>query len=58
MKSSQSSHTTESLVDEADESTESESLSEGQLYDFITNQPVQDSPVERILQTVAALAGG
>jgi type I restriction enzyme M protein len=28
-------------------------LAEGQLYDFITNQPVQDSPVERTLQTVA-----
>ena len=53
MKSSQSSHTTESIVDEADESAASESLSEGQLYDFITNQPVQDSPVERTLQTVA-----
>ena len=53
MKSSQSSYATESIVDEADESTESEALSEGQLYDFITNQPVQDSPVERTLQTVA-----
>ncbi len=53
MKSSQSSHTTESIFDEADESAASESLSEGQLYDFITNQPVQDSPVERTLQTVA-----
>lgn len=53
MKSSQFSHTTESVLDEADESAASESLSEGQLYDFITNQPVQDSSVERTLQTVA-----
>lgn len=53
MKSSQSSHATETPFDEADESAGSESLSEGQLYDFITNQPVQDSPAERTLQTVA-----
>ena len=53
MKSSQSSHAAETPFDEADDSAGSESLSEGQLYDFITNQPVQDSPVERTLQTVA-----
>lgn len=53
MKSSQSSHATETPFDEADEGAASESLSEGQLYDFITNQPVQDSPVERTLQAVA-----
>jgi len=53
MKSSQSSHATDASFDEADESGASESLSEGQLYDFITNQPVQDSPAERTLQAVA-----
>lgn len=28
-------------------------LAEGQLYDFITNEPVKDSPAERTLQAVA-----
>jgi hypothetical protein len=52
MKSSQSSHATETPFDEADESAASESLSKGQIYDFITNQPVQDSLVEQTLQAV------
>lgn len=30
-----------------------EALAQGQLHDFITNQPVADSPAERTLQTVA-----
>ena len=53
MKSSKPSPVTEPLLDETDEEGTAEALSEGQLYDFITNQPVQDSPVERTLQTVA-----
>jgi len=31
----------------------SESLAENQLYDYITNQPVKDTPVERVIQAVA-----
>ena len=44
---------------EADESTESSgddeggNITEGQLYDYITNEPVADSPTERTLQAVA-----
>jgi hypothetical protein len=36
-----------------DEDNLSESLAENQLYDFINNQPVKDTPVERVLQVVA-----
>ncbi len=53
MKSSKTNPVTDSFLDETGEETAAEALSEGQLYDFITNQPVQDSPVERVLQTVA-----
>ena len=31
----------------------SESLAENQQYDFITNQPVKDTPQEGVLQTIA-----
>ena len=37
----------------SDELESSESLAENQLYDFITNQPVKDTPVERVVQVVA-----
>jgi type I restriction enzyme M protein len=37
----------------SDEMDSSESLAENQLYDYITNQPVKDTPVERLLQSVA-----
>ncbi len=37
----------------SDENESSESLAENQLYDYITNQPVKDTPVERVIQTVA-----
>jgi type I restriction enzyme M protein len=37
----------------SDEVVSSESLAENQLYDYITNQPVKDTPVEHVLQTVA-----
>jgi type I restriction enzyme M protein len=40
-------------LDPENEINSSESLAENQLYDFITNQPVKDTPVERVLQTVA-----
>jgi len=36
-----------------DELEESESLAENQIYDYITNKPVKDTQVERILQVVA-----
>ena len=36
-----------------DELEESESLAENQIYDYITNKPIKDTPVERILQVVA-----
>jgi type I restriction enzyme M protein len=36
-----------------DEIEESESLADNQAYDFISNQPVKDSPTERTLQSVA-----
>jgi type I restriction enzyme M protein len=39
----------------SDEIEASESLTGNQLYDFITNQPVKDTPVERVLQAVARL---
>lgn len=37
----------------SDENESSESLAENQLYDYITNQPMKDTPVERVIQTVA-----
>lgn len=43
----------EAIEDAISPEDSSASLAEGQLYDFITNQPVKDTPVERILQTVA-----
>jgi type I restriction enzyme M protein len=43
----------ETLDPNTDETESSESLAENQLYDFITNQPVKDTPVERVLQTIA-----
>src|SRR5690242_10945479 len=43
----------EALETNAGETDASESLAENQLYDYITNQPVKDSPTERILQSVA-----
>lgn len=36
-----------------EEGDTSEALAEGRLYDFVTNEPVPDSPAERTLQTVA-----
>lgn len=38
---------------ESDEEDLSSRLSEGQVYDFVTNQLVKDSPLERVLQVVA-----
>lgn len=43
----------EKNIEPTDELEDSESLAENQLYDFITNQPVKDTPVERVLQTIA-----
>jgi type I restriction enzyme M protein len=37
----------------SEEHATSASLPEGQIYDFITNEPVNDRPVERTLQAVA-----
>ena len=37
----------------SDERMPSDSLPEGQIYDFITNKPVRDSPVESTSQAVA-----
>ncbi len=37
----------------SDADGEAEASAEGQLYDFITNDPVKDTPVERVLQAVA-----
>jgi type I restriction enzyme M protein len=37
----------------SEEQAVSASLPEGQIYDFITNEPVKDRPVERTLQAVA-----
>jgi len=31
----------------------SDSLAENQLYDYITNKPVKDTPLEKVLQAVA-----
>lgn len=39
--------------DISEEIETSKSLFENQLYDFITNKPVKDTPVERVLQGVA-----
>jgi len=36
-----------------DDQDNTESLAENQLYDFVTNQAVKDTPVERVLQTIA-----
>ncbi len=44
-------YTTPEDASESDE--EVETSSEGQLYDFITNDPVKDTPMERVLQAVA-----
>ena len=30
-----------------------QALAENQIYDYITNQPVKDTPTERVLQSVA-----
>jgi type I restriction enzyme M protein len=38
---------------EIEEDEESSILEEGQLYDFITNEPMPDTPAERIIQAVA-----
>jgi len=43
----------DTVTNAPDELESSESLAENQLYDFITNQPVKDTPVERVLQTIA-----
>jgi len=43
----------DTLTNFPEDSDISESLAENQLYDFITNQPVKDTPVERVLQTIA-----
>jgi type I restriction enzyme M protein len=43
----------DNLENSSDELESSESLAENQLYDFITNQPVKDTPVERIVQGIA-----
>lgn len=43
----------ENISEISDEIESSESLAENQLYDYITNQPVKDTPVERLLQSVA-----
>lgn len=43
----------DNLDTSSDEFESSESLAENQLYDFITNQPVKDTPVERVVQVVA-----
>ena len=47
------SHTAPSRSTASEEHTTSASLPEGQIYDFITNEPVNDRPVERTLQVVA-----
>lgn len=36
-----------------DYDTDATILAEGQIYDFITNQPLKDTPTERIVQVVA-----
>ncbi|MBN2006284.1 MAG: N-6 DNA methylase [Anaerolineae bacterium] len=41
----------EAAVEQEDEA--SDSLLEGQIYDYVTNEPVRDTPVEQILQAVA-----
>lgn len=43
----------DNISENSDEMDSSESLAENQLYDYITNQPVKDTPVERVIQTVA-----
>lgn len=43
----------DNLTNLSDDNETVESLAENQLYDFITNQPVKDTPVERVLQTIA-----
>lgn len=44
---------TEDLSPGLDPTEDAEASAEGQLYDFITNDPVKDTPVERVLQAVA-----
>lgn len=44
---------TEDLSPDLDPTEDAEASAEGQLYDFITNDPVKDTPVERVLQAVA-----
>jgi len=39
--------------DPSEEAEETEALASDQLYDFVTNQPVKDTPKERTLQAVA-----
>lgn len=43
----------EALQNQTDDSESAEALAENQIYDYITNQPVKDSPAERVLQSVA-----
>ena len=43
----------EGLQNLTEETDTSDALAENQLYDYITNQPVKDSPTERVLQSVA-----
>lgn len=45
--------TDENEILESDDQGLSKSLAENQLYDFISNQPVKDRPIERVLQTIA-----
>lgn len=43
----------EALQALSDDTDSAEALAENQIYDYITNQPVKDSPAERVLQSVA-----
>lgn len=41
------------LLDDSEEDDDSTTLDEGQIYDFISGEPVKDSPTERIVQSIA-----
>jgi len=43
----------EALQNLPEDTDSPDALAENQLYDYITNQPVKDSPTERVLQSVA-----
>lgn len=43
----------DTLQNLTEDSEASDALAENQIYDYITNQPVKDSPTERVLQSVA-----